>query len=158
MGNHRHRATRGESLAACGSGDEFPAIEEREQTLEPLSERRQRNDKYKHFPVANPGSPQHLQPESVVVVLGVMYPSFLPQFVGASTCLDLLSLTPSLVTGRQSADVVFYDPLSSSGNDKEVPLAPKHGRNFKGDGRVKRTEAQKAVARDLALLSVGKRG
>jgi hypothetical protein len=129
----------------------------REQTLEPLTKRRQRADEYKHSARTNPGSPQHFQPGSVVVVLGVMYPSVLPQLVEANTCLDLVPLAHGLVTGRQSVDVVFYDPLSSCCNGKEVPRAPEHGRNIKSDGHVKRTEAQKAVARDLALLWAGKR-
>jgi hypothetical protein len=93
-----------------------------------------------------------------VVVLGVLYPSVLPQLVAASTHLDLVLLPPGLTPDRQSMDVVFYDPLSSSWNGDEVSVAAKYRRKSKGDGYANRTHAQNAVARDLALLCLGKRG
>lgn len=119
--------------------------------MKSLTERRQCADEDKRSPLPNPGSPQHFQSESVVVVLGVMYPSALPQLVKANTHLDLIPLPPDSVTGRQSVDVVFYDPLSSSKNGEEVPQTAKYERSSKGDGHVHRTEAQKTVARDLAF-------
>lgn len=125
--------------------------------MKPPTESRQYAGGDKRSPLPRPGPAQHFQPESVVVVLGVMYPSVLPPLVAASTHLDLVLLPPGLTTGRQSMDVVFYDPLSPSRNGDEVPLVPKYRRKPKGDGYVNRTEAQKAVARDLALLSLGKR-
>jgi hypothetical protein len=103
------------------------------------------------------GPVQPFPSESVMVVLGVLYPSVLPQHVAASTHLDLVLLPPALTVGRQSMDVVFYDPLSSSWNGDEVPLAAKYRRKSKGDGYANRTQAQNAVARDLALLRLGKR-
>lgn len=126
--------------------------------MKPLTKGRQCADEDKRSPLPSIGSPQHFQPESVVVVLGVMYPSVFPQLVESNTHPDLVPLPPGLIAGRQSMDVVFYDPLSSSRNGDEVPRAARYRRNFKGDGHVNRTEAQKAVARDLALLSLGKRG
>lgn len=93
-----------------------------------------------------------------MVVLGVMYPSVLPQLVEDGTHRDLALSRPGVGTGRQSVDVLFYDPLTSMGNGDEVPLAPKYRKKHKGAGYVDRTDAQKAVARDLALLSLRKRG
>lgn len=92
--------------------------------------------------------------EIVVVVLGVMYPSVLPRPVDATTHLDLLSL--GLDTARQSADVIFHDPLSCQQNGDEASLALKCGKKHKRTGYENRTEAQKAVARDLTLLFVAK--
>lgn len=121
-----------------------------------LTQRRQYAGGDKRSPLPGPEPAQHCQPESVVVVLGVMYPSVLPKPVEASTHLDLVLPPPGLTTGRQSVDVVFYDPLSSSWNGDEVPLVPKYRRNSRGDGYLNRNQAQKAVAHDLALLSLGK--
>ena len=103
------------------------------------------------------GPAKACQSESVVVVLGVLYPNVIPQPVAAGTHLDLVLLPPGLTAGRQSMDVVFYDPLSSSWNGDEVPLAAKYRRKSKGDGYLNRTQAQNAVARDLTMLRLGKR-
>ena len=124
--------------------------------MKPITERRQCADRHNTLPLPTPGSPRHFQSESALVVLGVMYPSALPQLVEADAHLDRIGRPPGLV-GRQSVDVVFYDPLSSKRKGEEVPQAAKYGRNTKCDGNVNRTEAQKAVARDLASLSIGKR-
>ena len=106
-------------------------------------------------PLRNLGSPQQIQSDSVVVVLGVMYPSVLPQLVEANTHLGLVPLPPGFVGGRQSVDSnVFYDPLSSSRNGDEVPRTATYRRNSKGDGHLSRTESRKTVVRDLALLSL----
>jgi hypothetical protein len=144
------------SLAAFEKGGEFPSGSgERSETVKPLPEGCLSADENKPCPLPSSGPPRHFQSESVVVVLGVMYPSVvLPQLVEANTHLDLVPLPPGLSTRRQSVDVIFYDPLSSSRNGDEVPQAAKYRRNSKGDGLVNRTEAQKAVARDLALLSL----
>jgi hypothetical protein len=114
-------------------------------------------DDDKRSPFPSPPSPQHFRPESVVIVLGVMYPSVLPQLVEANTHLDLVPQPPGLVAGRQSEDVVFYHPLSSSRNGYEIPHTARNRRNSEGEGRIHRAEARKAVARDLALLQLGKR-
>jgi hypothetical protein len=53
-------------------------------------------------------------------------------------------------------NVVFYDPLSSRRNGEEVAQAVQYRRNSADDGHIYRREAQKAVARDLAALSLGK--
>jgi hypothetical protein len=114
------------------------------------------SDENTRSPLWSSGPPRHLQSECVVVVLGVMYPSVVPpQLVEANTHLDLVPLPPpGLSTRRQGPDVIFYDPLASSRDGDEVPIAAKYRRNSKGDGSVDRTEARKAVARDLALLSL----
>jgi hypothetical protein len=91
---------------------------------------------------------QPFQSESVVAVT---------QLVAASTDLDLVLLPPDLTNGRQSMDVVFYDPLSSIWNGDEVLPVAKYRRKSKGDGFANPTEARKAVAHDLALLRLGKR-
>jgi hypothetical protein len=124
--------------------------------VKPFTERRQCADEDERSPLPSPESQAHFQSESVVVVVGVMYPSVLPQLVEANH-LDLVPLPPGLVTGRKSVDVVFFDPLSSSRNGDEVPQPANDRRNSKGGGHVNRREAQKAVARDLALLWLGKR-
>lgn len=97
-------------------------------------------------------APQHLPSESVVVVLAVMYPSVLPRLVAASTHPDLALPSLGLDTGRQSGDVIFYDPLSSQRNGDEASLASKDRKIHKGSVYENRAEAQKAVARDLTLL------
>ena len=125
--------------------------------MKPASGRRQSADEDKRSGVPSPRLPRYGRPELVVVVLGVMYPSILPQLVEADTLLDLIPIPPRLRGGRQREDVVFYDPLSSVGDGEDVPQAAKYGRNSKGEGQVNRMEAQKAVARDLALLSIRKR-
>lgn len=125
--------------------------------MKPLTEKRRCADEDKRSPLPSPESQPHFQSESVVVVLGVIYPSVVPQLVKTNAHLDLVPVPPGSVTGRKSVDVVFYDPLSSSRNGDEVPQPANYRRKSKGDGRVNRREAQKAVARDLALLSVGKR-
>ncbi len=134
-----------------------PASRERS-TVKPPIKGRQCADEDKRSPLPSIGSTQHFQSESVVVVLGVMYPSVFPHLVESNTHPDRVPLPPGLTVGRQSVDVVFYDPLSSIRNGEEVPRAARYGWNSKGDGHVSRTEAQKAVARDLALLLLGKRG
>ncbi|WP_159735990.1 hypothetical protein [Arthrobacter sp. 9V] len=58
-----------------------------------------------------------------VVVLGVMYPSVLPQFGEANNQLDLVPLPLGVGAGKQNQQVVFYDPLSPSKNGEEIPLA-----------------------------------
>jgi hypothetical protein len=99
------------------------------------------------------GSPQHFQSGSVVVVLGVMYPSVVSQLVEANTHLDLARLPPGLLTGRQSMDVVFYDPLSASRKRRgSFPWAGKYARNSKGVGHANRMQEQEDVARDLLCL------
>jgi hypothetical protein len=124
--------------------------------VKPLTKRRESADEDKRSPFPSPRSPQHFQPQSVVVVLGVMYPSLLPQPREASAERDPVSLLPGVVAGRQSVDVVFYDPLSSGGCE-ELPQGAECRRNSTVDGHVDREEARKALARDLALLSLGKR-
>jgi hypothetical protein len=126
--------------------------------MKPLTQRWQYAGENKRSPFPSPGRARNFQPESVVVVLGVMYPSVLPQLVDASTQLDLPLPRPGFDTGRQSEDIFFYDPLSSKGNGDEAPLAPKYRKKHIGAGYVNRAEAQKALARDLALLSLRKRG
>lgn len=115
-----------------------------------LTERRQCADDRKRAPLPKLGTTQHFQSEIVVVVLGVMYPTVLPQRVEADIHLDLVPLPPGLAKCQQGQDVVFHDPLSFSTNADAVPKAAKYLAN--------RTEAQKAVAHDLALLSLRKGG
>lgn len=54
-----------------------------------------------------PGPATHSQSEYVVAVLGVMYPSVLPQLVPARPHLDLVLLPPGVSYGRQSVEVPF---------------------------------------------------
>ncbi|TLM80770.1 hypothetical protein [Pseudarthrobacter sp. NamE5] len=146
------------SLAADEKGDELSFNDwRRSKTVEPLTEIRQSADENRRSPFPSSRSPQDFQSESVVVVLGVMYPSVLPQLIEANTRLDLIPLPPGLVTGQQSVGVVFYDPLSPSRNGYELSQTAKYQKNPEGHGHVNRAEARKAVARDLALLSLGKR-
>jgi uncharacterized membrane protein len=101
----------------------------------------------------SPGSPQHFESGSVVVVLGVMYPSVVSQLVEANTNLDLARLPPGLLTGRQSMDVVFYDPLTASRKRRgSFSWAAKYAKNSKGLGHANRTKEQGDVARDLVCL------
>src|SRR4051794_30894826 len=88
----------------------------------------------KRAPLASPEPPQHFPSDTVVVVLGVMYPTVFPWHVEAGAHPEQVPLPPGLDSGRQSADVVFYDPLSSSRAGDEVHQAPKYPRNSKGDG------------------------
>jgi hypothetical protein len=124
--------------------------------MKPRTQRRQHAGEDKRFPRPCLGPPQHFPSEIVVVVLGVMYPSVLPQPVDATTHLDLPLPSLGLDTPRQSADVVFHDPLSSQRNGDEASPALKYGKKHKGTGYENRTEAQKAVARDLTLLFLAK--
>jgi hypothetical protein len=111
-------------------------------------------DKRSSFPSSR--LPQHIQSKSVVVVLGVLYPSVLPQRGRTDTCLTLVP-PPLGVAGMQSAGVVFYDPLSPSRNGDELPHIAKYWRNPGRDVHRDRAEARRAVARDLVLLSEKRR-
>jgi hypothetical protein len=139
-------------------GDKFSSASgEKSKRVKPPTERRRRAGEDKHSPLPSHESQRHFQSESIVVVLAVMYPIVLPQLVEADTQVDPVPLPPGLVTGRKSVDLVFYDPLSSSRNGDAVPQAAKYRRNSEGGGNINRSEAQKAVVRDLALLYLGKR-
>lgn len=122
----------------------------------PLTGGRQSADEDKRPALPSPRSPQGFQSESVVVVLGVLYPSVLSQPGESNHHSDLVPLLPGLVTGRSCVGVVFYDPLSLTDNGCEIPSL-QHRRNSAGDGHEDRAENRKAVARDLALLSFRKR-
>jgi hypothetical protein len=111
----------------------------------------------KLYPVLSPQSSQNLQPETIVVVLGVMYPSLLPQLAKTNPQPEHVPLPPGLVVSRQSVEVVFYDPLSSSRSGDEPHPVAKYRRNFKSLCHPDRAEARKAVASDLALLTLGGR-
>lgn len=123
-----------------------------------LTQRQQYAGQDKPSSLPSRGPAQHVPSESVVVVLGVMYPSVLPPLVDAGVRLDLAFPTPCLDTGRKTVAVIFYDPLSSKGNGDEAPLGPKERKKYKIAAYGNRAEAQKAIARDLALLSSRKRG
>lgn len=123
--------------------------------MKPRTQRRQHAGKDKHFPLPCLGPP-HFSSEIVVVVLGVMYPSVLPQPGVATTHLDLPFPSLGSDTPRQSADVIFYDPLSSQRHGDEVSPAMKYGKKYKGTRYENRVEAQKAVARDLTMLFLAK--
>ena len=82
-----------------------------------------------------------------------MYPTVLPRPVEADTHPDQVSLPPGLDSRWRSTDLIFYDPLSSRRTGDEVRQTPKYPRNSKGESYVNRIKAQKAVARDRALLS-----
>src|SRR3954470_24987514 len=104
---------RGSPLQLMKRATSFPSASGyRSETVKPPTERHQRADEDKRFPLPSPESQRHFPSASAVVVLGVMYPSVLPQLVEAGTQLDLVPLPRGSVTGRKSADVVFYDPLS----------------------------------------------
>lgn len=118
--------------------------------MKPLPQRRQHAGEDQGSP-----SPSPKARESVVVVLGVMYPGVLPQPADASTSPDL-ALPPSLDGGRQSVQIIFYDPLSSERNGDDA-LVPKYREKYKCAGCAKRAEIQKAVALDLAMLSSRRR-
>lgn len=120
----------------------------RSRTIKPRTRRRQHAGEDKRSPLPQ----QHSQPEIVVVVLGVMYPSVLPQPVDALNRPDLPLLSFELDTARQSTDVIFHDPFSPLQNGDEASLASNYGKKHKGTGYENHAEAQKAVARDLTLL------
>jgi hypothetical protein len=126
---------------------------ERCKAVRPLIGRQQCADEDAGTSLASPGPPQHFQSDSVVVVLGVMYPTVLPRPVEADTHPDQVPLPPRLDSRRRSTDLVFYDPLSSKRTGDEVRQTPKYPGNSKGVSYVNRIKAQKAVAQDLALLS-----
>lgn len=97
--------------------------------------------------ISTPGMARRCPHESSVVVLGVMYPTAIPQR-RKGTAADLPGLPPSAAAGRRNTDIVFFDPVSSSGSKelaRECTL------------RADRREATKAVARDLAMLSLRQR-
>lgn len=112
------------------------------------------------------GPAQRCPQESSVVVLGVMYPSTVPQHCKGVPD-DLPHLPPDVATGWQSTDVTFYDPISSIGSDEltreRLPRAtrtvqePKHRKAPKGR-QVARTEAIDAIVRELARLSLKNHG
>lgn len=147
------------SFAADEKGYEHSFTEwGKEKTVKPLTESRHGDDEYERSPFPSSGSLQDFRSESIVVFVGVMYPSVLPQLGEANTRPDLVPLPPALATGQQSLTVVFYDPLSPSKNGYELSKAGKYQRNFESLDHVYRAEARKAIARELALLSLGKRG
>lgn len=122
--------------------------------MRPFIGRQQCADEDLGTSLASPGPPpQHFQSYSVVVVLGVIYPTVLPRLVEAATHPDQVPLPPGLDSRRRSTHLVFYDPLSSRRTGEEVRQTPKYPSNSKGVNYVDRIKAQKAVARDLALLS-----
>lgn len=126
--------------------------------MRPLTPRQRYGGEDNPSPLPSPGPVQHVPSESVVVVLGVMYPSVLPQLDDASTRLDLALSLPGADTDRKTVAVIFYDPLASKGNGDEAPLGSKERKKYKVAAYGNRAEAQKAVALDLALLALRKRG
>jgi len=106
--------------------------------VKPLTGRQQSADEDTRGPLASPGAQQHFQSDGVVVVLGVMYPTVLPRPDEADTHPDQIPLPPGVDSGRQSVDVVFYDPLSSSRTGDKVRQAPRYPRNSKGDAYISR--------------------
>jgi hypothetical protein len=104
----------------------------------------------------------HWPPACRVVVLGVLHPG-----VGSSPCesSDASPQLPlSVVTGKRSTDVVFYDPISSGAGDdpnrqhranatRETPRKHKSGETSR-DSQEARRKAIAAVARELDRLSI----
>lgn len=135
--------------------------------MEPLTKRQaqQHDGESGHSPIAAQAPGQHGQQEHRVVVLGVMYPSVSSRRLSDATTGSLHF--PSGVTfGRQSSDVVFYDPISSKGSSELTrrrlggqsgiaPQSPKR-RNTPTDSQASRAEAIEAVVRELARLSLRK--
>lgn len=98
--------------------------------MKPPTQRRQHAGDDNRVPLPCLGPPQHLPSEIVVVILGVMYPSVLPHPGEAPTHLDLPLPSLGLDAPRQSADVIFYDPLSSQRHFDEVSPALKYGKKI----------------------------
>jgi hypothetical protein len=119
--------------------------------MKPLTQRRKSADKDKRSSFPGSRSPQHVESKSIVV-LGVLYPSALPQPGETDTRLALVPPPLGVIEGRQSAGVVFYDPLSTLRNGDEDPHIAKYWRNPRGNAHTDRAAARKAVARDLTLL------
>lgn len=120
------------------------------------------------FPGPTAGPSQPLPQERSVIVLGVMLPSATLQ-VGEDTPDNWLCLPRDVTTGHRSTDVIFYDPISAVGSDDPTrqrdwraigeSSRPSMTRKKSNDGRdVSRMKALEAVARDLAMLSMQKRG
>lgn len=124
--------------------------------MKPLPQMPKSADEDKRSSFHSSRLPQHIQSKSVVVVLGVLYPSALPQRGQADTRLTLVP-PPLGVAGTQSAGVVFYDPLSPSRNGDGLPRIAKYWRNPGRHVHRDRAEARRAVARDLTLLSKKRR-
>jgi len=125
--------------------------------MKPLPQMPRSADKVKRSSFPSSRLPQHIQSKSVVVVvLGVLYPSVLPQR-GQTDARHTLVPPPLGIAGRQNAGVVFYDPLSPSRNGDQLPHIAKYWRNPGRDAHTDRAEARKAVARDLTLLSEKRR-
>jgi hypothetical protein len=142
---------------ADGSTDDAKTIRFRSRTVQPFAHQPPCRGENESSPPSSPRQAGRFQPESVVVILGVMYPHVLPPpDEGSQLDLPLPHLGGN--TGRQSGDVIFYDPLSINSHGSDAPLAPKHIKKYPAAGYVNRAEARKAVARDLALLSQQKRG
>ncbi len=137
--------------------------------MSPLARRqvRQHSGANGSSPNASPEPAPHRPQELSVVVLGVMYPSAVPQPCKV-TPDDLQHLPLDLATGRRSTDIIFYDPISSKGCGEMArerpPISPRTvGREAKRrktpkGGQVNRTEAIEAVVLELAQLSVRHQG
>lgn len=130
-------------------------------------QRRQKTGGDHSSPIPTHGPAQQCPQEYGLVVLGVMYPSVVPQ-PSQGIPGDLPHLLPDVATGWQCTDVIFYDPISSVGSGdpirtgslgaiSEVPLSPKHEKKGKGSRHESRMNAMEAVARELAMLSLRNR-
>lgn len=117
----------------------------------PATERLQLSCGSESTPFLNPGTVTHPQPESAVVILGVLYPSILPQ-PSENPWLDPPLPSSCFDGDRQREDVIFYDPLSRR-NDSGSS-GPASRERLKASGYASRAEAQRILARDLLLLSL----
>lgn len=112
-------------------------------------------DKHSSFPSPKRDA-QHCSSESVVVVLGVLYPSFLPSFVETGTHLDRALLPVGSDAYRQGGNAIFYDPLSDRRIVDEAVLSVEYRKKDTIVGYLDHAKARRAVSRDLALLCLRK--
>lgn len=108
------------------------------------------------IPSVSPGPITYPQPESVVVILGVMCPSILPQPSENDAGLDPALPSSCFDANRQREDVILYDPLSYSIDSGAS--GPASREKLKASGYADRVEAQRILACDLLLLSLQRAG
>lgn len=119
-----------------------------------------------NYPTPEPELEQPRRQKGRAVVLDVMYPSAAPQ-LSKGTGYELPRLPPGTAAERQTAAVLFYDPMSSterhdptrqrpSAANGTVSQKPRPQSPCKEKSRT-RAEAIEAVAHELARLSLSTR-
>lgn len=134
--------------------------------MDPLGRKGWQNNGRDGSPVSTPGRGQSFPQETSLVVLGVMFPSAVPQPFGL-TAEESPHFRSDVASGGKNTNVIFYDPISSIENTAPVGtpctgisgafLTLAHDNRNQGSRSGRRADAMKAVARDLADLALRKR-